>query len=590
MPVRHGDRRFGPIGQTWFVPFPNRFLALSLRSMLRRLTVFVAGILAAGVVTAAPAFAAAPTVTALSPTSGPIGTTITISGSNFTTTATVTVGGVAADAVVKVSSTKLTARVPLTGTGPVKVTTADGTATGPTFTVTAGVLLSPTVVRPTGTTAVSATGLASGEAVDVYLDSTATGLVVASAAGTVTTSVTAPRAATPGTHWITAVGRRSGVAAQAALTVRTDWAAPNFNAGHTGVNPFETQLTTATVDDLAERWDIAYGAPVGGPPVVVGGVVFLHTYNDDVIAVDATTGAQKWRVDLGTSTSSFSAPAVAGGLVFVGSADGNLYALSAATGAQKWRYDTGGAVADTPVVAGGRVFVPTRAGALYALDAGTGALRWGSSVPGGGGVPYSPTVVGPWIYVGASNNTVRRMDAATGGTGWVVSVTGVPFAAPVVADGLVFAPQLDGTMTALRVASGTVVWSAATGGGSVTNTPALVGNRLIVSNTGSAVTAFEYTTGAVLWGRSGTDGGYSQVTSAGGVVFVGNALHTTAYDARTGDILRQLGLGPNSPGVIISDGALYGYDYTDRRLVRYDLAPARDTARPLPSSLSPVGR
>jgi hypothetical protein len=79
----------------------------------------------------------APTITSFSPMSGPVGTTVTITGTNFTGATSVKFNGVTATFIVN-TATKITATVP-TGatTGPISVTTAGGTATSTSnFTVT----------------------------------------------------------------------------------------------------------------------------------------------------------------------------------------------------------------------------------------------------------------------------------------------------------------------------------------------------------------------------------------------------------------------------------------------------------------------
>jgi hypothetical protein len=81
---------------------------------------------------------AAPTITSFSPTSGPVGSSVTITGTNFTGATSVTFNGVSATFIVNSAGTKITATVP-TGatTGPISVTTAGGTATTTSnFTVT----------------------------------------------------------------------------------------------------------------------------------------------------------------------------------------------------------------------------------------------------------------------------------------------------------------------------------------------------------------------------------------------------------------------------------------------------------------------
>jgi len=71
----------------------------------------------------------APTISSFTPSSGKVGTSVTLGGTNFTGATSVTFGGVAATFTVS-SSTKITTKVP-TGakTGPISVTTPKGTAT-----------------------------------------------------------------------------------------------------------------------------------------------------------------------------------------------------------------------------------------------------------------------------------------------------------------------------------------------------------------------------------------------------------------------------------------------------------------------------
>jgi hypothetical protein len=95
----------------------------------------------------------APTITSFAPLSGPVGASITLTGTGFTSSAAVAFNGVAAT-LSFVNATTLTTTVPsVATTGPITVTTAAGTATSATnFTVTVPAL----VASPTALTGLAA--------------------------------------------------------------------------------------------------------------------------------------------------------------------------------------------------------------------------------------------------------------------------------------------------------------------------------------------------------------------------------------------------------------------------------------------------
>ncbi len=91
--------------------------------------------------TGQPAAPTAPTLTSLSPSSGPVGTSVVLTGTGFIAGSTVSFNGTAATGVTFTSATSLTATVPTgasTSTGNVTVTTpGNGTSNGVLFTVAA---------------------------------------------------------------------------------------------------------------------------------------------------------------------------------------------------------------------------------------------------------------------------------------------------------------------------------------------------------------------------------------------------------------------------------------------------------------------
>jgi hypothetical protein len=83
-----------------------------------------------GIATSPGTFSVVPSISGFSPTSGPVGTSVAITGNSFTHSTQVKCGGVAATSFQVISDTKVDALVP-TGavTGPISVTTPGGTGT-----------------------------------------------------------------------------------------------------------------------------------------------------------------------------------------------------------------------------------------------------------------------------------------------------------------------------------------------------------------------------------------------------------------------------------------------------------------------------
>src|SRR5262249_59695343 len=117
-------------------------LLTSLRSIkINRLTVEgtrLVSLLAMSLALCAASFAAPPSISSLSLTSGPVGTSVTINGSNFGTTqgtSTVKFNGIAATPITSWSATQIVAPVP-TGatTGNVVVTVSNKASNGVNFT------------------------------------------------------------------------------------------------------------------------------------------------------------------------------------------------------------------------------------------------------------------------------------------------------------------------------------------------------------------------------------------------------------------------------------------------------------------------
>ena len=115
-----------------------------------------------------------------------------------------------------------------------------------------------------------------------------------------------------------------------------------------------------------EHWDELI-APEA-EPIVAEGLVFYGTFRGFLRGVEADTGKEAWKVDLGLPIRH--APAYDGGRVYAATLGrgGAVVALEARTGKEVWRYRPArpGGFAASPAVDGGAVFIGDRAGDLHA--------------------------------------------------------------------------------------------------------------------------------------------------------------------------------------------------------------------------------
>ena len=110
-------------------------------------------------------------------------------------------------------------------------------------------------------------------------------------------------------------------------------------------------LSTVNASQLTKLWNFPTGAPIAASASVVGGVVYVGSWDGYEYAIDAVTGVQKWKTFLGiTSSTQCKAPPTAGissaaaivnGVVYVGGGDRFWHALRASDGVELWKVDTG---------------------------------------------------------------------------------------------------------------------------------------------------------------------------------------------------------------------------------------------------------
>lgn len=429
---------------------------------------------------------------------------------------------------------------------------------------------SPTRGHPGVATQVSGTGFAAGEAVDIYFDTTDMVLGITNASGKFGPyRLKVPLTTGPGTHYITAIGRRNGDAAQVSFPVSTTWSSQGFDARGRRRNPYENVIGTSNAGDLQQTWTAVLGGtlgPASSPLVRSMGTkynpyIFAATAFDTVEAYDAN-GKRKWLVNLPDGSASTIAAGPDGTIYATSRFDDAVYAFNGSTGAPIWGpASTGGSLESPPAVADGIVYVGCYDGKLYAFKAATGAPAWAAPASLGGQVgASSPAVADGNVYIGAFDGKIYAFDAKTGAARWTVT-TGAPTwnSSPAAANGFVFATSEDGKLYAINSRTGGVAWTYPLG--AATPFSAAVANNTVyvVGYVGSNSILYAIRMNGTLRWSATIDSGltFASPSVANGVVYVSTS-QLYGFDAATGEMLwREATDGSLYSGIAVSDGALY---------------------------------
>ncbi len=365
---------------------------------------------------------AVPTVTALSPTSGPTagGTAVTITGSNLTGATAVKFGTTSVASFVVVSATSITTSSPagVAGAVDVTVTTPGGTsATSAADQFTYAAVPTVTAVSPlagnsTGGTSVTVTGTNFSGATAVKFGATnATSFIVNSA-----TSITATAPA------FTVGGNFAN--GQVAILVTTAGGTSAIN-GATGVFNYDYTPTIASVGPSS-------GPTAGGTSVTITGANFLGT----TAVRFGVTSATAFTVVSATSITA-TAPAGSAGVVDVGVT--NAAASSSSSVADRFTYtaflapavtnvspSTGGVAAGATVTITGTNFT----GATAVTFAGCGSSSCAATITGTP-TATSITVTAPGAPLTSPANVIADVTVTTpGGTSSINASDRFTFIAP----------------------------------------------------------------------------------------------------------------------------------------------------------------
>jgi outer membrane protein assembly factor BamB len=374
----------------------------------------------------------------------------------------------------------------------------------------------------------------------------------------------------------TSAGAQQSAMGAPSAPTQANWAQTYYNAGRTGYNPLESTLGTSNVSSLQLLWAASVAGGVTNF-AMDGGVLFATGQSNDLVALNASTGARLWGINTGGNPG-INAIAAGQGLVFAecdftdtgGALYGAICAYRGTTGKRVWQYSTPcnclpEASVEAPLVYDNGVLYfgysnggTTHTIGIYAVTASTGALLWGYGAFSNSFSIGEAALGGGNVYLDAGESPeIDSLTAPNGNLTWTTPISGNN-AAVSVSGGVVYASaQWNGTnatLYALNGTTGATLWSYTygteswCGSAQFPSPPAIAGGVVYLQGADANLYALRARTGALLWSDTPNTNqcGFGFTTSptiANGVVYInggenaGAAPNTTAYNAATGALL-----------------------------------------------------
>lgn len=335
-------------------------------------------------------------------------------------------------------------------------------------------------------------------------------------------------------------------------------------------------------------WKFSTGGPAPSTPAVADGLVYVNSYDGKFYAIDERSGKLRWKFATAgerrfeakgihgfqpknqTIADPFdvflSSPVVAGGAVYFGSGDGHLYALDAASGALRWKFATGNVVHSSPAAAEGAVFFGSWDSYFYAVDSATGKQRW--RFHGGEdnllynqvGFQSSPAVVDGVVYTGCRDSNVYAIDAAAGKEKWRFNNEGSwVISTPAVAAGKVyFATSDSSTFHVVHAATGKDVVKKSVDA-YVFGSPAVAGDVVYLGILNGVLQARDANGGELLWEfQTEASRQNREWALTAGRKFNGAMLFRSAWrEAPVEALERQFSVGSFFSSPLVDNGVVY---------------------------------
>ena len=301
-----------------------------------------------------------------------------------------------------------------------------------------------------------------------------------------------------------------------AIKTDSDWPMFMGNAARTGVSSSNLSLPLSPVWSVNTEGDIDLSSPI-----LAAGKIFVAVKGrrsdafTGVIAIEPATGKIIWRFK--TEQSINNSPAYEAGVICAVEVGGRVYGIDAQSGKELWRHDLGDNIGrwiyGAPAADEGKFYVGS-VNRFARIDAKTGKVDWEKRLADGEpvekvGYPsdwisthVSPAISGKYLAMGGfwtGKDNLFVVDKTSGEKIWSHAADRGMHSSPTIAGDKILFFGKASLLHCCNLADGKLIWSKQIGAGWSAATCAVKGDIIVAGSADGLMTALKLADGSQLW-------------------------------------------------------------------------------------------
>ncbi len=339
------------------------------------------------------------------------------------------------------------------------------------------------------------------------------------------------------------------------LTMNKEWITLRGNYARTGTPEAETQ-------GQGTNWKIEIPTEeIYSGPLVYKDKIYFIAEDGYLYCLNAQTGKQLWKFNIGITSISRSEPAIAEDRIYIATASwqGDLLCLDANNGELLWEQETEEKITAPIAVAHGKIFVGNWDKKFHIFDALTGkhlkTIKTKGRSPSG--VDSGAVIYDELVFFGATDKHLYCLDVHKFKTKWKFKAQEEIRSTPTVHQDKIYFTCDEYLLYCLDIRTGTLMWEKKVAENR--QSPVVVNNTIyFIADTSNKLVAMDTHSQEIYWAQTLEKYITTNLAYADGKLFFGNAdAHIYCVEAETGKILwkRKAGISDRTPAIY--KGSLY---------------------------------